>query len=98
MIILNVSSNCGLIFTYLLNPSIFLNSVGIPTSGIALIMGADRILDICRTTVNIAGDLVTCKVMDRLLAKEAEEKCGDVTVQPEKNEEISGEKNEEKSA
>jgi Na+/H+-dicarboxylate symporter len=45
--------------------AMILNSVGIPTSGIALIMGVDRILDMSRTTVNVAGDLVTCKVMDR---------------------------------
>ncbi len=47
--------------------AMILGSVGIPTSGIALIMGVDRILDMSRTAVNVAGDLVTCKVMDRLL-------------------------------
>jgi Na+/H+-dicarboxylate symporter len=52
--------------------AMILGSVGIPTSGIALIMGVDRILDMCRTAVNVAGDLVTCKVMDRLLREEAE--------------------------
>jgi DAACS family dicarboxylate/amino acid:cation (Na+ or H+) symporter len=30
----------------------------IPTYGLALILGVDRILDMCRTTVNVAGDLV----------------------------------------
>ena len=54
--------------------ALILSSVGIPTSGIALIMGVDRILDMCRTAVNVAGDLVTCKVMDRLLGEKAEEK------------------------
>jgi Na+/H+-dicarboxylate symporter len=53
--------------------AMILNSVGIPTSGIALIMGVDRILDMCRTAVNVAGDLVTCKVMDRLLGEKAGE-------------------------
>lgn len=32
-----------------------LNSVGLPTEGIALIMGIDRILDMLRTAVNITG-------------------------------------------
>jgi Na+/H+-dicarboxylate symporter len=50
--------------------AMILNSVGIPTSGIALIMGVDRILDMSRTTVNVAGDLVTCKVMDRWVGGE----------------------------
>jgi Na+/H+-dicarboxylate symporter len=45
--------------------AMILNSVGVPTSGIALIIGVDRILDMSRTAVNVAGDLVTCKVMDR---------------------------------
>ena len=42
-----------------------LDSVGIPTAGIALIMGVDRILDMCRTAVNVCGDLVACVLMDR---------------------------------
>lgn len=42
-----------------------LASVGIPTAGIALIIGVDRILDMCRTSVNVTGDLVTCAVMDK---------------------------------
>jgi len=31
---------------------------GIPAEGLALIVGVDRFLDMCRTTVNVAGDLV----------------------------------------
>ncbi len=42
-----------------------LTTVGIPAAGIALIMGVDRILDMSRTAINVAGDLVTCKIMDR---------------------------------
>lgn len=41
-----------------------LDSVGIPAAGIALIMGVDRILDMCRTAINVSGDLVTAKLMD----------------------------------
>lgn len=52
--------------------SVILESVGVPTSGIALIMGVDRILDMSRTAVNVTGDLVTCKVIDRLLGGKAE--------------------------
>lgn len=36
--------------------SMVLESVGLPVEGIAIIMGIDRILDMARTTVNLAGD------------------------------------------
>lgn len=39
-----------------------LTSVGLPTEGIALIMGIDRILDMLRTAVNVTGDAV-CTVI-----------------------------------
>jgi Na+/H+-dicarboxylate symporter len=45
--------------------SMLLGSVGIPAAGIALIIGVDRILDMCRTTVNVTGDLVAATVLDR---------------------------------
>ena len=42
-----------------------LSSVGIPASGVALIIGVDRILDMSRTAVNVTGDLTASLVMDR---------------------------------
>lgn len=50
--------------------AMILTSVGIPPSGIALIMGVDRILDMCRTAINVSGDLVAAKVMDRWIGSE----------------------------
>ena len=35
---------------------IILESVGVPSAGVALILGVDRILDMVRTTVNVTGD------------------------------------------
>ncbi len=35
---------------------IILQSVGVPAAGIALILGVDRILDMCRTVCNVTGD------------------------------------------
>jgi dicarboxylate/amino acid:cation (Na+ or H+) symporter, DAACS family len=32
--------------------------VGVPAEGIAIVLGVDRILDMCRTTVNVWGDLI----------------------------------------
>ena len=40
-----------------------LNSVGLPTEGIAQIMGIDRILDMIRTAVNITGDAVCTTIV-----------------------------------
>ena len=40
-----------------------LNSVGLPTEGIALIMGIDRILDMLRTAVNITGDAICTTIV-----------------------------------
>lgn len=44
-----------------------LKTAGVPTTGIALIIGVDRILDMSRTTLNVAGDMVASIVLDRLL-------------------------------
>jgi DAACS family dicarboxylate/amino acid:cation (Na+ or H+) symporter len=33
-------------------------SVGVPAEGMGLILGVDRFLDMCRTVVNVSGDLV----------------------------------------
>lgn len=45
--------------------SMVLTSVGLPTEGIALIMGIDRILDMLRTVVNITGDAVCTTIIAR---------------------------------
>ena len=39
--------------------------VGVPGEGIALILGVDRILDMCRTVPNVTGDLFTSLVITR---------------------------------
>ncbi len=42
-----------------------LGIVGVPVEGIAIVLGVDRILDMCRTTLNVGGDLVTATIVDR---------------------------------
>ncbi|MAC84613.1 MAG: C4-dicarboxylate transporter [Arcobacter sp.] len=42
-----------------------LQGIGVPVEGIALILGVDRILDMCRTTINVTGDLTATLVMKR---------------------------------
>lgn len=43
--------------------ALVLGAVGVPATGIALIFGLDRILDMCRTVVNIFGDLTLTTIM-----------------------------------
>ena len=44
--------------------------VGIPAEGIGLILGVDRFLDMCRTTLNVAGDLVIAKLITATVSQE----------------------------
>jgi DAACS family dicarboxylate/amino acid:cation (Na+ or H+) symporter len=44
---------------------IVLQSVGVPAEGIGIILGVDRFLDMCRTTLNVTGDLVCATVVAR---------------------------------
>jgi DAACS family dicarboxylate/amino acid:cation (Na+ or H+) symporter len=37
---------------------ILMQQVGVPAEGLGLVYGVDRFLDMCRTTVNVSGDLV----------------------------------------
>ena len=43
--------------------ALILAGVGVPPEGIGLILGVDRFLDMCRTTVNVVGDLVAATVI-----------------------------------
>jgi DAACS family dicarboxylate/amino acid:cation (Na+ or H+) symporter len=44
---------------------LLLNSLGIPGEGIGIILGVDRLLDMCRTTLNVTGDLVIAVCVNR---------------------------------
>jgi len=37
----------------------------VPMEGIAIILGIDRILDMCRTVLNVTGDLVAATYISR---------------------------------
>jgi Na+/H+-dicarboxylate symporter len=45
--------------------ALILGLVGVPVEGIGLILGVDRFLDMCRTTLNVTGDLVAAVVVSR---------------------------------
>jgi len=50
----------------LVTMAIVLNAVGLPLEGIGMILAVDRLLDMCRTSVNVWGDTVGCAVVSRL--------------------------------
>jgi DAACS family dicarboxylate/amino acid:cation (Na+ or H+) symporter len=42
-----------------------LASFGVPPEGLAIVIGVDRVLDMARTTLNVAADLVTAVIVER---------------------------------
>jgi DAACS family dicarboxylate/amino acid:cation (Na+ or H+) symporter len=42
-----------------------LEAVGIPGEGIAMVVGVDRVLDMCRTVVNVTGDMLAATFVAR---------------------------------
>ncbi len=57
--------------------STILASIGVPPAGIAIILGVDRLLDMCRTVANVAGDMVASRFVSRY--------AGDPATAPEAN-------------
>ena len=47
--------------------AMILGMVGVPAEGIGMILGVDRFLDMCRTTLNVTGDLVPDRAVTWLL-------------------------------
>ena len=48
-----------------------LGQVNVPVEGIGIILGVDRFLDMCRTTLNVSGDLAAAVVVSRGEARPA---------------------------
>jgi len=51
---------------------VVLKSVDVPESGIAIILGVDRLLDMSRTVVNVVGDLVVATCVDASISTDVE--------------------------
>ena len=43
--------------------ALILGMVGVPPAGIGLVLGVDRFLDMCRTVLNVIGDLVLATIV-----------------------------------
>ena len=50
---------------------VVLQSVGVPAEGIGIILGVDRLLDMCRTTLNVTGDMAIAVCVGRSEARRA---------------------------
>jgi DAACS family dicarboxylate/amino acid:cation (Na+ or H+) symporter len=50
--------------------ALLLQSLGVPPEGLGLILGVDRFLDMCRTTLNVSGDLVISALVSGRVAEE----------------------------
>lgn len=48
---------------------IVLEAIGIPPSGLALIVAVDRLLDMCRTSVNVTGDATVAMIVAKTVGK-----------------------------
>ena len=46
--------------------ALILGAIGLPLEGVGLILAVDRVLDMCRTTVNVLGDTVATVTVARL--------------------------------
>jgi DAACS family dicarboxylate/amino acid:cation (Na+ or H+) symporter len=53
-----------------------MGAVGVPAEALALILGVDRVLDMCRSTVNVTGDLTAAVFVDRMQASGEGERLG----------------------
>ena len=53
-----------------------MGAVGVPAEALALILGVDRVLDMCRSTVNVTGDLTAAVFVDRMQASSERERLG----------------------
>jgi Na+/H+-dicarboxylate symporter len=43
---------------------VILNQIGLPVEYMALIVAVDRLLDMCRTSLNVTSDLIVTKIID----------------------------------
>ncbi|MCJ7422243.1 dicarboxylate/amino acid:cation symporter [Sphingomicrobium astaxanthinifaciens] len=52
--------------------ALILAMVGVPPEGIGIVLGVDRLLDMCRTTLNVTGDLAAATVVSKGHVDDAE--------------------------
>ncbi|TJY60988.1 dicarboxylate/amino acid:cation symporter [Sinimarinibacterium sp. CAU 1509] len=61
--------------------SVILTSVGLPLEGVGMILAVDRILDMCRTAVNVFGDATGAVIIAHLEHEESDDGVGGAPLQ-----------------
>lgn len=51
--------------------AMMLDNIGIPPAGLALLLGVDRILDMCRTVLNVMGDMVAAVLLNKIVSSKS---------------------------
>lgn len=59
---------------------VLLMQVGVPPEGIGLVLGVDRLLDMCRTTLNVSGDLVIAQCVSAGLPEITNDNDADISM------------------
>ncbi|MDJ0625190.1 MAG: dicarboxylate/amino acid:cation symporter [Candidatus Caenarcaniphilales bacterium] len=67
MVLLSTLGTPGIPHGGLVTTTIVLKAVGLPIDAIGLIIGVDRVLDMCRTMMNVTGDCVASVVINRFV-------------------------------
>ncbi len=58
-----------------------LGMIGVPADHIGIVLGVDRLLDMCRTTVNVTGDLAAAVVVSARAGADVQVAPGEMTVE-----------------
>ncbi|MDX1921278.1 MAG: dicarboxylate/amino acid:cation symporter [Candidatus Caenarcaniphilales bacterium] len=73
MVLLSTLGTPGIPHGGLITTTMVLQAVGLPIDAIGLIVGVDRILDMCRTMTNVTGDCLSAVIVNRFVnSKEIE--------------------------
>ena len=67
MVLLSTLGTPGIPHGGLVTTTIVLKAVGLPIDAIGLIIGVDRILDMCRTMTNVTGDCAAAVIVNNLI-------------------------------
>jgi proton glutamate symport protein len=67
MVLLSTLGTPGIPHGGLVTTTIVLKAVGLPIEAIGLIIGVDRILDMCRTMTNVTGDCAAAVIVNRFI-------------------------------
>ncbi len=74
MVLVSTLGTPGIPHGGLITTTIVLKAVGLPIDAIGLIIGVDRILDMCRTMTNVTGDCAAAVIVNNILKDKDKDK------------------------